>query len=123
MFIKLLKSSLVIFGTIIIAVIATKATWNDVAASNNNVFQTGTLDISVIPNAEIFDTSLYPIYPGWTQTAPLTVINSGTVPLDYDITAVKSSGDDELFSSDKLLLKIGTTDGGNEIYGGPSGLP
>lgn len=121
MFLKILRSALVIGAVTIITVTATKAAWSDSVTIENNIFQTGTLDIATTPSMELFDTSLSPIFPGWNETSPLVVTNSGTVPLKYTITPNKISGDDELYSSNNFRLKIGTNEAAGDIFGNESG--
>lgn len=115
---KVLKSLFVIGTVIFIASQATKAAWTDAQTVSKNVFETGTLDLSTIPTTALFDTSTAPIYPGWSETKSITVSNSGTDPLTYTISAIKYSGDEELFNSPYFKLKIGTTEGGSEVYNG-----
>lgn len=118
---KITKSLVTILAVATIAVGATSAAWTDSATVADNAFTTGYMDITTAPSSALF-TATY-IYPGWSEEQVLNVINSGTVPLNYDIAASKAAGDDALYTSEYFLLKIGTVSGGSSVYNGTvSGL-
>ena len=118
---RIAKSLLTIVAVAAIATSATSAGWTDSTTVPDNSFTTGFMDISTLPTSALFTATN--IYPGWSEEQVLTVINSGSVPLNYDIVASQSAGDAALYTSDKFLLKIGTISGGNDVYDGTvSGL-
>lgn len=118
---KIAKSLIVIVAVASLAVGATSAAWTDSTVVAGNSFTTGYMDITTSPASALFTATN--MYPGWSETQTLTVNNSGTVPLNYDIAASMSSGDAALYGASAFKLKIGTTSGAGDVYDGTvSGL-
>lgn len=92
------------------------------AANQGNKITAGTLkieadsspDIPGMQNTALFDLS--GLKPGDVTLKKITLINTGSLPLRYNGSAVLTTGDDNLFSS--LHLKVGTTEGNNDLYDG-----
>jgi len=113
---KISKAIFLFSAVAMIAFVAAKASWNDVATISDSNFTTGKLDITTDPTTALFNVAA--AFPGWSQTREVTVTNSGTVAFNYVIADEKISGDDILWQSSALHLKIGTTDGGSDVYDG-----
>lgn len=80
--------------------LGTYAWFTSSATSENNVFETGTLEIGGIGNSE-FTTNLNNgnnIYPGWEAGKKITVTNTGSLDLMYRIKDI------EYVSGSKILF-------------------
>ncbi len=113
---KILKSLVIVLAMAAMVGGATSAAWMDQQVVGSNTFATGNLDISTNPASALFTVS--DIYPGWNETKSIVVANDGTVPLNYQVSANKDSGDDVLWNAPEFLLNIGTTAGTGDIYSG-----
>ncbi len=113
---RIAKSLLTIVVVAAIAAGVTSAAWTDSTTVPDNTFTTGYMDISTSPTSALFTASN--IYPGWSEEQVLTVINSGTVPLNYDMAASMSAGDAALYGSPDFEVIIGTISGGSDVYSG-----
>lgn len=92
------------------------------AANLGNRISSGTLKVQVDTDAAtsgiqtnaIFDLSS--LVPGEVISKQINILNTGSLPLQYNSQAILSLGDDILFAA--LQLRIGTTSGGDELYNG-----
>ena len=92
------------------------------AANLGNRISSGTLKVQVdtdpatsgIQTNAIFDLSS--LVPGEVISKQINILNTGSLPLQYNSQAILSSGDDILFTA--LQLRVGTTSGGDELYNG-----
>ena len=62
-----------------------------------NTIKAGTVAISTEPTSAAL--SIDALAPGATITKPLTVVNSGSLPVDYVVTAAKKSGITEFYEA------------------------
>jgi predicted ribosomally synthesized peptide with SipW-like signal peptide len=97
------------FGSLALATVSltsgvtSLALFTDSQDVNSNSFTTGTIDISVSPTSAFF--SIPNMMPGDDFTRFVTVTNSGTSQLRYDITSVTGTGSAALRSA--LDVEIG----------------
>lgn len=78
-----------------------------------NVIRAGNVMVSAEPTSAAI--SVDSLAPGLTATRALSVHNSGTLPTDIVVTAVKKAGITEFYES----LACTATCGGVELYAGP----
>lgn len=78
----------------------------------DSVIRAGSVAISTEPTTAPL--SIDTLAPGTTSVRPFTVLNSGTLPVDVIVTAVKKAGVTEFY--DALTCRV--TCGGTELYSG-----
>jgi hypothetical protein len=78
-----------------------------------NLIKAGAVSISTEPTSAAL--SVEALAPGITATRPLTVVNTGDIPVNYVVTAAKKAGITEFF--DALTVRV-TADGAS-VYEGP----
>lgn len=119
---KLLKGLVSIGLATIFTTASVYAAFSTQSINRGNVLKAGTVilhvdsdpDTAGIQSAPIFNLSDFKA--GDSITKQIFIHNGGTLPLSYNGSVVKTDGDDNLF--DSLLLKVGTTSGGDELYNG-----
>lgn len=112
---KILKSFMVIVAVAAIAIGATTAAWTDTEVVDNNVFETGTLDLTTSETTALFTISN--MYPGMVPSEEtVDVQNNGTVGFRYTLTTSRDAGDWLLWNSEYLKCEI-LADGTN-VYTG-----
>jgi hypothetical protein len=102
-----IRRSLITLAVAAIAavVLIVSAVFTDTATVDDNVFSTGSIDISVQPaTAAIGMTGMV---PGDEVTEPLTVSNDGTIELRYAVTSTTT--EDVLAALLELTIKSGVT--------------
>ncbi len=98
----LLSAAVVLVGVALIAV-TSLALFTDSAAVPANTFSTGTIDITTSPTTALVTMST--MVPGDQVTAPLTVLNNGSLALRYAMTATTT--EDTLAA--QLVLTVKST--------------
>lgn len=84
----------------------------------DSVIRAGTVAVSAEPTSAAL--AVDSLAPGTTQTRPLTVVNSGSLPVTVIVTAAKKAGITAFY--DALTCRATTTEG-DLLYEGPlSGL-
>lgn len=119
---KLLKGLVSIGLATIFTTASVYAAFSAQSINRGNVLKAGTVILHVdsdpqtsgIQGTPLFNLS--DIKAGDSITKQFFIHNGGTLGLNYNGSAVKTDGDDNLFNS--LLLKVGTTNGGDELYNG-----
>lgn len=79
----------------------------------DNVISAGTVTVSTEPTSAAI--SMNGLAPGITVTKPLTVVNSGDLPVDYVVTAVKKAGITDFYNA--LTCRVSSD--GTTLYDGP----
>lgn len=119
---KLLKGLVSIVLATIFTTASVYAAFSTQSINRGNVLKTGTVILHVDSDPDTAGIQTTPIFnlsdfnAGDSITKQLFMHNGGTLPLSYNGSIVKTDGDDNLFNS--FLLKIGTTNGGSELYDG-----
>lgn len=119
---KLVKGLISIGLATIFTTTAAFAAFSVQSANRGNILKAGTVILhadsdpqaSGIQETPLF--SLSDIKAGDSTTKQFFLHNGGTLGLNYNGTVAKTDGDDDLFNS--LTLKVGTTNGGDELYNG-----
>lgn len=86
--------------------ITSLALFTDSEAVDDNVFNTGTVDIATTPTTQAFTPGA--MAPGDEVTAPIVVTNSGTLELRYAVTSTTT--ENVLASELQLTVRVGVTD-------------
>lgn len=98
----LLSAAVVLVGVALIAV-TSLALFTDSATVPANTFSTGTIDIATSPTTALVTMSA--MVPGDQVTAPLTVLNNGSLALRYAMTSTTT--EDTLAAQLVLTVKSG----------------
>lgn len=83
---KILLSILVIVVAIGLVGVGTYALWSDSAASNGNLFATGTFDVSITSPSPLLPIVVDNMYPGSKGTYEFKVKNISTVPANAKLS-------------------------------------
>lgn len=120
---RILKGLITIGIASVVMTVGAYATFSSQGVNRGNVLKAGTLilyadsdpNTSGIQTGSLFNLS--DVKAGYTLTKQIFMKNGGTLGLSYNGSVVKTAGDDVLFSG--LMLKIGTTNGGEDLFSGP----
>jgi hypothetical protein len=95
---------------------STYAAYQSTGTSASNVFAAGTVDIASSPTSALL--SFSDLVPGETVTAPLTVNNSGSLPLRYAMTSSVTNADGKAIGAQlTLTIKSGVAACTNTSFG------
>lgn len=119
---KILKGLVSIGLATIFTTTVAYAAFSVQSANRGNILKAGTVilhvdsdpDTAGMQNTPIFNLSDFKA--GDSTTKQFFLHNGGTLGLNYNGTVAKTDGSDNLFNS--LTLKVGTTNGGDELYNG-----
>lgn len=119
---KLTRIIFLVFLLLLTTGFGVYAVFSSQAANLGNRISSGTLKIQVdtdpntfgIQSNAIFD--LTGLVPGENIIKQINIINTGSLPLKYNLLAILSSGDDNLFAA--LQLRVGISNRGDELYNG-----
>lgn len=93
---------------------ATFAYFSGTATNADNAFAAGDLTITTEPTSAVFNATN--IYPGWSETQDLTVVNSGDMNFNFKIASSMVTGESAaLYGALTCEIKDGT----NVLYTGP----
>lgn len=104
---RILMSVLLIIGLLAIgSAFGTYAWFTSQATSTDNIFKTGTLNITG-PGQITGNLSVENIFPSWTTSKTVTVTNSGTIPFKYKVRVLPLEGNLLYDGPSPLQVKIG----------------
>lgn len=84
----------------------------------DNLITAGTVSVSTEPTSAAV--CIGALAPGVAEQRTMTVVNDGTLPMDFVVTAAKKAGITDFYNA--LSCNV-ATEGGTVLYGGPlSGL-
>jgi len=106
---------LLVTGSLVAALMfgAAGAYFTGQAQVPDNTIKAGAVGISTEPTSSAL--MIDALAPGTTITKPLTVVNTGDLPVNYVVTAVKKAGITEFYEA----LTVRVTADGVSVYDGP----